>query len=111
MTLKDLLDIKFNYPDYAYQILLQDDGQGPYIKEWNLPNVSQPTQEDLEQWSIELAPQFQLNKNKINNQPIYDQLEAIDMKSIRALRTNDTVRLAALEQEAVALRSQLLPTQ
>jgi hypothetical protein len=41
------------------------------------------------------------------NQVIKDQLAAIDARSIRALRTNDVTRLAALEAEAVLLRSQI----
>ena len=39
--------------------------------------------------------------------PILAQLADIDSKSIRALRTNDTVRMASLEAQAVALRVQL----
>ena len=46
-----------------------------------------------------IAADFQAN--------ILAQLYAIDIKSIRALRTNDTVRMADLEKQAVALRSQL----
>lgn len=29
-------------------IKLQNDGQGDYIKEWNHPTLTQPTQEDLD---------------------------------------------------------------
>ena len=39
--------------------------------------------------------------------PILAQLADIDSKSIRALRTNDTVRMASLEAQAVVLRVQL----
>jgi hypothetical protein len=35
--------------DFMTDVLLQDDsnGQGPYIKEWNVSGVSQPTDEQL----------------------------------------------------------------
>jgi hypothetical protein len=35
--------------DFMKDVLLQDDsnGQGPYIKEWNLSGVAQPTDEQL----------------------------------------------------------------
>ena len=32
--------------DFLEDVLLQDDGQGAYIKEWNL-NIAQPTDEQL----------------------------------------------------------------
>jgi len=32
--------------DFLQDVLLQDDGQGAYIKEWNL-NIAQPTDEQL----------------------------------------------------------------
>jgi len=32
--------------DFLTDVLLQDDGQGPYIKEWNL-DISKPTTEQL----------------------------------------------------------------
>ena len=42
------------------------------------------------------------------NAPIYAKLDEIDRKSIRPAREGDTVRLAALEAQAQALRSQLM---
>lgn len=45
-------------------------------------------------------------KEKINA-PIRAKLQVIDAKTIRALRTNDTARLASLEADAAALRAQL----
>lgn len=38
---------------------------------------------------------------------IYVLLAQLDLKSIRALREGDVVRIAALEAEAVALRAEL----
>ena len=38
-----------NSVDFTSDVLLQDDsnGQGPYIKEWNISSVAQPTDEQL----------------------------------------------------------------
>ena len=33
--------------DFLNDVLLQDDGQGAYIKEWNISGVSKPTTEQL----------------------------------------------------------------
>ena len=55
-----------------------------------------------------------INKIKVDekiktdeNNLIYEQLNKIDEKSIRAIRENDTVRIESLEAEAVALRAKL----
>lgn len=42
------------------------------------------------------------------NAPILAELKAIDARTIRPLREGDLVRVAALEAEAEALRSQLV---
>ena len=36
-----------NTVDFTTDVLLQDDGQGAYIKEWNVQNVSKPSDSDL----------------------------------------------------------------
>ena len=36
-----------NEVDFTTDVLLQDDGQGAYIKEWNISNVSKPSDSDL----------------------------------------------------------------
>ena len=33
--------------DFLNDVMLQDDGQGAYIKEWNISGVSKPTAEQL----------------------------------------------------------------
>ncbi len=45
------------------------------------------------------------------NADVLKKLEKIDLKSIRALRAKDDVKLLELEQQAVILRSQLLPAE
>ena len=46
--------------------------------------------------------------NKKFNEEIYKKLEDIDIKSIRALRTDDKDRLIQLEEEAKVLRAQII---
>jgi len=36
-----------NTVDFTKDVLLQDDGQGAYIKEWNISGVSKPSDSDL----------------------------------------------------------------
>jgi hypothetical protein len=36
-----------NEVDFTTDVLLQDDGQGAYIKEWNISSVSKPSDSDL----------------------------------------------------------------
>ena len=50
--------------------------------------------------------ELQNNINQHNN-IIYKQLDSIDLKTIRAVRTNDTDRLDELELQAQELRDQL----
>jgi hypothetical protein len=76
---------------------------------WENIDIPKPSKEELAQWEIDVAPQHQFNLNKIANQPIYDQLDALDIKCIRPIRENDNVRLNELNAQAASLRSQLLP--
>lgn len=108
MHISDILRFKYPLANYLTDIILRDDGDGVYISYWGLPDPC-PTDSDLQQWQAEMDNASVFISNKSTNQVIYDQLDAIDLKSIRALRTNDTVILAALEAQAVTLRAQLLP--
>ena len=107
MYIVDIVQLKFPGASLQKDVIIQDDGQGAYIKEWNLGSPK-PTDEDLAAWAIEVEPEYNARQARIANEPIYKQLEELDLKSIRALRTNDTERLAALEAQAQALRDQLL---
>jgi hypothetical protein len=35
-------------PDFGNEVILQDDGQGAYIKEWNVEGVAKPTDAQLD---------------------------------------------------------------
>ncbi len=110
MQINDILKLKFPNANFLKDIILKDDGQGIYIKEWNLKDP-QPTQKDLDQWAIDLQDKYTFIQNSFLNAPIISQLNDIDAKSIRALRTKDVARLDSLEAKAAALRTQLRPTQ
>lgn len=53
MLLSDILRLKFPNADFLKDIILQDDGNGVYIKEWNL-DTPLPTNEDLRNWALDL---------------------------------------------------------
>jgi hypothetical protein len=51
--------------DFMTDVLLQDDsnGQGPYIKEWNISNVAQPTDEQLN--AVDSAADLEERQNTV----------------------------------------------
>lgn len=55
----------------------------------------------------DLTPEQLAAVEPYENKAIYAQLRRLDLKSIRAIRENDTVRIAAIEAQAALLRSQL----
>lgn len=61
MIISDVLKLKYSNVDFTKDIILQDDGQGVYIKEWNLPDAL-PTQKDLDAWAIEFDLQYRQNQ-------------------------------------------------
>jgi len=110
MNLPKVLQLKYPNADFMKDIILADygEGNGPEIQQWNLPNTTAPSQADIDAWTVQFAQQYTFNQNKIANQPIYDQLDTIDLKSIRALREGDTTRITALTNQAITLRATLL---
>jgi len=53
--------------DFLKDVLLQDDsnGQGPYIKEWNISSVAQPTDEQLN--AVDSAADLEERQNAVRN--------------------------------------------
>ena len=51
--------------DFMVDVLLQDDsnGQGPYIKEWNISGVAQPTDEQLN--AVDSAADLEERQNAV----------------------------------------------
>lgn len=57
---------------------------------------------------VEITEQDLLNQQKQQRKnEIYNLLDKIDLKSIRAIRENDTVRIQQYENEAIELREEL----
>ena len=54
-----------NEVDFTVDVLLQDDsnGQGPYIKEWNISGVAQPTAEQLN--AVDSAADLEERQNAV----------------------------------------------
>ena len=54
-----------NEVDFMVDVLLQDDsnGQGPYIKEWNVSGVAQPTAEQLN--AVDSAADLEERQNAV----------------------------------------------
>ena len=54
-----------NSVDFTSDVLLQDDsnGQGPYIKEWNVSGVAQPTAEQLN--AVDSAADLEERQNAV----------------------------------------------
>lgn len=105
ISIENILAYKYPVDLYNGNIVLQDDGQGTYIKTWNLP-TPKPTKAQMlaytqEQGFIDAA---NLSDKAKRNAVIIDKLERIDIMSIRAIRTGDVAKMAEWEAKAQALR-------
>jgi len=49
--------------DFQSDVLLQDDGSGPYIKEWNIGSVAQPTDSQLA--AVDTAADLEERQNAV----------------------------------------------
>ena len=113
MNLAELIIIK--YPTlrnlYDFQVGDHGLGNGQEIVSWT-NTFPMPSATDITAWMADptVQQQYTFAQNKLTNQAIYAQLDAIDVKSVRPLRANDSALLATLEQQAATLRTQLLPT-
>ncbi len=109
MNLNEILRLKFPDVNFLSDIQLGDHGDGIiHIIKWNLTDVPEPTTEDIERWEREVQSTYAQQQLAVINNKIYEQLNELDLKSIRALRTNDGQRLQELESEAQTLRDQLV---
>lgn len=110
MDLHELINIKFPTINWLSGecVIEAVDGQS-VITAWTR-SEPWPSQDDLNQWASDSDTIAAVTKKRNDeiNLPILAQLDSIDIKSIRALRTNDTARLTTLEAQAATLRNQLL---
>lgn len=92
MSLKNKIIVYLNRkPDFLEEVKLQDDGQGAYIKEWNVDGVAKPTDAQLDALSSQATT---LENNAIavaNRQKEYgslaEQLEYITENGLDAWQT------------------------
>lgn len=98
MNLNEVLIAKFPNAFKAYppKIILQDDGEGIYIKEWNLEEL-EPTAAELGQWAIELEDEVYNNTQRELRRAAYPSLEdQLDMQYHDAIN-NTTIWVEAVE--------------
>jgi len=48
--------------DFTKEVILQDDGQGAYIREWNVAGKTKPSDTDLAAFEQQALAQIELNK-------------------------------------------------
>lgn len=73
-----ILQIKFSEANFLKDIVLQDDGQGSYIKKWSL-SAPAPTRKDLDTWKQELDLQYR--QQQAVSKRIYPSInEQLDMQ-------------------------------
>ncbi len=60
MNLYDILNIQYPNTDFTKAVILQDDGKGAYIKEWNI-NTPKPTEEQIAEWFSDTTLEIQKN--------------------------------------------------
>lgn len=81
MNLADILLWKFTGYIESGKIVVQDDGDGPYIAKWDESLGPIPTAEDLAAWELEVVPlkaEADVRQAKrAEYMPIGDQLDAI----------------------------------
>lgn len=67
MTISEILELKFPGIDLFKDCIVQDDGQGPYIKQWNLEGDI-PSEADLEQWKEDLDLEYRQHKARLSRE-------------------------------------------
>jgi hypothetical protein len=81
MNIADIIKLKFPEVDLAFQVNIQDDGQGPYIKKWDDSLGPKPDQAMLDAWEIEALPIKEAasirQARRDEYMPIGDQLDAL----------------------------------
>ena len=67
--------------DFLSDVLLQDDGSGPYIKEWNISSVAKPTDEQLNSYDTAADLEERQNAVRATRRAAYKDIgEQLDMQ-------------------------------
>lgn len=89
MNIAEILLLKYTEEMTSGDIILQDDGEGVYIKTWPESLGKKPTQKQLDAWAIELAPvkkKLDARQARREEYPAMgDQLDAI-LKQFEAMK-------------------------
>ncbi len=70
MNISEILNFKYPNEIKNGQIVLQDDGQGPYIKTWRMGSIPKPTNEEILAW--------QTDATVTENKALYNRVNAAD---------------------------------
>ena len=84
--------------DFQKDVILQDDGQGAYIKEWNVTEV-QPTEEQLNAFESEADAVEALNQVYANRQAEYPSVQDL------VVALYDTDDKAAIEAKRAEVKA------
>ena len=67
--------------DFLSDVRLQDDGSGPYIKEWNIDGVAKPTDEQLNSYDTAADLEERQNAVRATRKAAYKDIgEQLDMQ-------------------------------
>jgi len=70
-----------NEVDFLSDVLLQDDGSGPYIKEWNISGVAKPTNDQLNSYDTAADLEERQNVVRATRRAAYKDIgEQLDMQ-------------------------------
>mgnify|MGYP003681132287 CR=1 FL=1 len=84
--------------DFFKDVILQDDGDGPYIKEWNVTGLAQPTDEQLN------ALEAQANTLEASNQVIANRKAEYPSIEELVVALYDTEDKLAIENKRKAVK-------
>ena len=96
-----------NEVDFLSDVLLQDDGSGPYIKEWNISGVSKPTDSQLNSYETaadleEKLKIIRFKRDKLIAETDYlalsDQTLSTEMSTYRQALRDITNGITTVEQ-------------
>jgi len=80
-----------NEVDFLSDVLLQDDGSGPYIKEWNIDGVAQPTDAQIATYDTAADLEERQNTVRSTRRNAYASLgDQLDMQYKDALNGTTT---------------------
>lgn len=97
--------LEYLYPNAKPNVdyFLQDDGNGAYIKQWNLLD-EKPSDDFL--LSKEEEAVFSVLKKR-RKQEILSELEKSDLKIIRSIVEGDNIRISKHNEKQLKLRAEL----